>query len=123
LFSGEHARALDALRRALQLDPNLPLAHGYTGIVHAFSGNYDAAMAHLDEAVRLSPRDAYLVLWNIGRAWASLSAGRYEDLERYAQDALECNGEFADGYVLLAVAAGHLGAANTAVRALGGLEE
>jgi Flp pilus assembly protein TadD len=56
LFSGRHEEARRCLRRALNLNPNSEFARGYLGVSHAFGGDYDAALPHLEETIRLSPR-------------------------------------------------------------------
>ncbi len=108
LFSGDHTKAFERLKRALTLDHNLTLAHGYTGIVHAFAGEYEDSVKQADHAIRLSPRDGYLVVWNICKAWASLNEEKYDDCYYFADLAVETKPEFADGYLLLAASAGHL---------------
>ena len=61
LFSGRHEEARRRLHRALQLNPNSEFARGYLGASYAFGGDYEAAVPHLDEAIRLSPRSPLLV--------------------------------------------------------------
>jgi len=79
--------------RALDLDPNAVFAHGYLGTSYAFSGNCDAALPHLDEAIRLSPRDPLLVIWHLCKGWAALLTQRYEEAVEFATLAAEANPE------------------------------
>jgi adenylate cyclase len=109
MFSGRQGEARRRLQRALDLDPNLTTARGFLGHTYAFGGDCDAAMPHFDEAIRLSPRDPLLVLYQLGMGWAALLAGRYEEAVKFATRAAEANPEFPDIYAVLAAAHGHLG--------------
>jgi len=109
LFSGWHEEARRRLRRALDLDPNSVFARGYLGASCAFSGDYDAALPHLDDAIRLSPRDPLLVIWALCKGWAALLTQRYQEAIEFAGDAAEANPEFPDIYAVLAAANGQLG--------------
>jgi TolB-like protein/class 3 adenylate cyclase/Flp pilus assembly protein TadD len=112
LFSGHHEEARRRLHRALDLNPNSEFARGYLGASYAFGGDYEAALPHLEEAIRLSPRGLLLVIWHISKGWAALAAERYETAVEFTERAREANPEFPDIYAVLASAYGHLG--NTA---------
>ncbi len=118
LFSGRHEEARRRLRHALDLDPNLAPARGFLGNTYTFGGDCDAAMAHLEEAIRLSPRDPLLLLWLGGMGLAAFTAGRYEEAVEFATRAAEANPEFPDTYAFLAAANGQLGRAAAARAAL-----
>jgi adenylate cyclase len=118
LFSGRHEEARRRLRRALDLDPNSMFARGYLGVSYGFGGDYQAALQHLEEAMRLSPRGPLLVIWYLCRGWAALLAGRDEEAVEYAKQAAEANPEFPDIYAVLASANGHLGRVGPARAAL-----
>jgi len=77
--------------RALDLDPNSVFARGYLGVNYAFGGDYDAALPHLDEAIRLSPRDPLLIIWHLCKGWAALLTQRYEEAIEFAGIAAEAN--------------------------------
>ena len=63
IWVGESKRILDwdmtgfgaELHRALQLDPNSAMAHSFMGLYEATQGNKAAAIAHIQESVRLDP--------------------------------------------------------------------
>jgi adenylate cyclase len=112
LFSGRHEEARRRLNRAIDLNPNSEFARGYLGASYAFGGDYEAALPHLEEAVRLSPRGWMVVVWHMCKGWASLLAERYEEAVEFTEHAREANPEFTDIYAVLASAHGHLG--NTA---------
>jgi tetratricopeptide (TPR) repeat protein len=116
LFSGRHEEARRCLRRALKLNPNSEFARGYLGVSYAFAGDYDAALQHLEEAIRFSPQGLLVVIWHLCKGWAALLAGRYEEAVEFTELAREANRVFPDIYAVLASAHGHLGS-NTASRA------
>ena len=49
--------------RALALDPNLAAAHGDIGLAKIFVGHSEETGTHVNEALRLSPRDSFAWLW------------------------------------------------------------
>ena len=118
LFSGRHEEARRRLRRALNLNPNSKFARGYLGVSYAFGGDYEAALQHLEEAIRLSPRGLLVVIWHLCKGWAALLAGRYEDAVEFTELAREANRVFPDIYAVLASAYGHLGSSTASRSAL-----
>ena len=93
-------------------------ARGFLGTSYAFVGDYEAALPHLEEAIRLSPRDPLLILWHLGKGWAALLSERYGEAVLFATEAAEANPEFPDNYAVLAAAYGHLANAVAARAAL-----
>ena len=57
MYSMRPGRALAEFERALALDRNCAVAHGYIGAVKIFLGRAEETEAHVQEALRLSPRD------------------------------------------------------------------
>ena len=109
LFSGHHEEARRRLHHALNLNPNSEFARGYFGGSYAFAGDYEAALSHLEDAIRLSPRGWLVVVWHICKGWAALLAERYQEAVEFTELAREANPEFPDIYAVLASAYGHLG--------------
>jgi adenylate cyclase len=112
LFSGRHEEARRRLHRALELNPNSEFARGYLGASYGFGGDYETALPHLEESIRLSPRSLLLVVWHMCKGWAAFLAERYEEAVAFTEHAREANPEFPDIYAVLASAHGYLG--NTA---------
>ncbi|TMJ75202.1 MAG: adenylate/guanylate cyclase domain-containing protein [Alphaproteobacteria bacterium] len=123
LFSNRHEEARRRLQRALELNPNSEFARGYLGGSYAFGGDYEAALANLEEAIRLSPRSQLLVIWHLCEGWAALTAERHEEAVVFAARAREANPEFPDIYAVLASAYGHLGNATGGMAALDQLSQ
>ena len=109
LFSNRHDDAIRRLTRATELDPNLSLARGYLGTALSFGGEPDRAIAALEDAKRLSPRDYLMVIWHTVGAWSYLHAERLTDAIACARQAIEFNPAFPDSHGILAAAAAHLG--------------
>src|SRR3989442_596835 len=65
MMSGETDRAEAALNDALRVDPATPRAHNALGVIAAQRSQYDAAIAHWQQAIALDPRD-YQTLYNLG---------------------------------------------------------
>src|SRR6185369_13712035 len=66
----DNGLAMAALTRAVALNPNSVNAHGLVGIAHAFGGRPSEAIASIDRAVRLSPRDTFLSDFQLYYAFA-----------------------------------------------------
>jgi len=93
-------------------------ARGYLGVSYGFGGDYETALPHLEEAMRLSPRGPLLVIWRLCRGWSAFTAERYEEAAEFATQAGEANAAFPDIYAVLAAANGQLGRTAAARRAL-----
>jgi adenylate cyclase len=73
---GEAAALVD---RALALNPNSAEAWATSGILHAYRGEGEAALEHLDRSVRLCPMNLWVMGQYTAYARAHFVAGRYED--------------------------------------------
>jgi tetratricopeptide (TPR) repeat protein len=82
----ENEAALRACRNALQLNPNLAYIYGVMGLAHAHLGNHEEAKIHIDNAIRLSPRDHSLPIWYLARVISALVA---RQPDRYLEEAIE----------------------------------
>src|SRR5262249_56686897 len=89
LFAGRHEEARRRLLRALDLNPNSEFARGYLGASYGFAGDYEAAMLHLEEAIRQSPRGWMVVVWHMCKGWAAFLAERYEEAVAVTEEARE----------------------------------
>jgi tetratricopeptide (TPR) repeat protein len=56
-------RAQREFKLAISLDGNLASAHAYLGLMKFFLGRAGETRAHVEEAMRLSPRDPLLFRW------------------------------------------------------------
>ncbi len=87
--SSRHEEAVAAYRQAIELNINFALAHGFSAGALALGGQPDTALAAVDRAIRLSPRDPF----NAGilhfAAIAHFAAERYAEGIAYARRALQ----------------------------------
>jgi TolB-like protein/Flp pilus assembly protein TadD len=80
--------SIAAFARAVSLNPNSAAAHSHLSRGYAFAGRDREAIAHGDEAIRLSPLDPEMALFLGAIAVAHFTAGRYAEAARYTTDAL-----------------------------------
>jgi TolB-like protein len=105
--------SVSALTRAVALSPNSVNAHGLLGNAHSFGGRSNEALAHIDHAVRLSPRDTFLSDFPLYYCFAHFQGGRYERALQYAQEAHRMRPGHPYPVLIGAACAGHLGEAQT----------
>jgi tetratricopeptide (TPR) repeat protein len=77
--------------RALALDPNLAAAHGDIGLAKIFVGHAEETGAHVNEALRLSPRDSFAWLWLHFAGAAKLSLGADDEAVALFRRSIENN--------------------------------
>jgi len=85
-------------QRALALNPNFAAAHGYLGWALAFDGQSEQAIAHLKEAIRMSPHDPQNAIFNTGLAVAHYLAGRFAEAVEYSRETLQQRSAFTAGH-------------------------
>ena len=79
ILAGDLKDGLALIDRSLALNPNSANALMVSGLVRAFSGETDAAIAPLQRSRQLSPLDPIAYGTSLGFAWAHFVAGRYEE--------------------------------------------
>jgi TolB-like protein/cytochrome c-type biogenesis protein CcmH/NrfG len=77
--------SIAAFRRAVELNPNSATAHGDLSRGLAFAGQDREAIAHAEDAIRLSPMDPDMALFLGGIAVAHYGAGRYAEAVRVSE--------------------------------------
>jgi TolB-like protein len=91
VLTGDHGAAIEALRRALTLNPNSALALGFMALVHCFTGDYAMAMSDAERAIRLSPLDPLIPIPLVALAYAALFTGRPDQALAHATRAIQAN--------------------------------
>jgi TolB-like protein len=86
-FGGNIDRCNDLLDRALALDPNLAAAWLFSGYLHVWRGEPDAAIERFERALRLDPLDPEVLRIQAGIAMAHLLAGRFDVASAWAEKA------------------------------------
>lgn len=101
-------RRLDAAERlyaeALAAHPNEPLAWLLKGMVHAFRGEGDVAVAHTERASMLSPLDPMRYYFDSLGASAHAAAGHYDTAVTLAERSLAANALHASSLRILTIA-------------------
>ncbi|MNQ34488.1 Transcriptional regulator HilA [compost metagenome] len=87
-LAGEVDGGIALLDRARLLNPNLAPAWFLGGILRALHGETDAAIEHLNHAVRLSPLDPEMFRMQVGMALAHFFAGHFDAAAQWAEKAL-----------------------------------
>lgn len=91
-------------QRAIQANPNEPLAWLLSGTAHAFKGDGQQALSASGQALKLSPIDPLRFLYDCHRAGTALAAGQYDDAIRLARQSLRQNMAHLSTYRVLAIA-------------------
>jgi adenylate cyclase len=119
-LAGRGSEALSNARRAHELNLNDLLALTVLGYVDLMDGRPAHALEHLQQAVRLSPRDPYHYITNSMRAAACFFLRRHEEGVGYALLAVGAAPNWPPAhlnYLLVAVGAGDIAGASAAFEA------
>ena len=110
--------SLAEFERALQLNPNFSLAHGYYGLALTYCGRWQEAYEAARHALRLSPRDPFLAIYYGVAAYAQFVGKNYQDAIGLSREAIRQRSDFPGAYRVLTVAAGMAGQIEVAAAAL-----
>jgi TolB-like protein/class 3 adenylate cyclase len=103
------AQGIAECERALALDRNLAVAHGWIGLAKVFLGHPAETEAHIREALRLSPRDTFVFRWMMFVGVSKLQLGADADAVMWLGRSIETYREFPLPHFLLAAALALLG--------------
>jgi TolB-like protein/class 3 adenylate cyclase len=95
--------------QALALDRNLAYAHAVIGLTKSYIGRGEETEAHINEALRLSPRDTLTFRWLLFRAGAKLQLGADTEAVAWLRRSIEANRSYPLAHFLLAAALALLG--------------
>jgi adenylate cyclase len=110
------------LERARSLNPNLAILWGGGGLINACLGQPDVGIKQMEYAMRLSPFDPSMGLWQNGTALAHFIDGRYEDAVRWATMSLRDGGVIGNTLTTLAAGQALLGRTDEARKAVARLQ-
>lgn len=88
LMERRTAEAIAAFRRAVTLTPSSAAAHSHLARAYAFAGRDREAIAHGEEAIRMSPVDPEMALFLGAIAVAHYTAGRHAEAAAFTAQAL-----------------------------------
>jgi TolB-like protein/Flp pilus assembly protein TadD len=108
-YSNRAAEGIAECQRALELDRNLAIAHGSIGYSKFVSGRGEETEGHVNEALRLSPRDTYANLWMTWVGAAKMQLKLDEEAIVWLRRAVEANRNRSITHFILAAALAQLG--------------
>ena len=79
VLTKEHGIALDAIKRALAINPSCATAHYFAALVKSFAGRTSTAFEHADQALRLSPFDPSAFEAHLAKGMASIGEDSFEE--------------------------------------------
>lgn len=95
--------AIAALRRAIDLNPSFAMAYGCLAQALIFAGEPAEAAPLLRTAMRISPRDPFMVYWEVAMAMVHFMEARYDDGADWARRAVRERAWWPGGHRLLAI--------------------
>ena len=109
IYTNRTAQGISEVERALAIDRNLAAAHAYIGLAKNFVGRGEETAGHIEDALRLSPRDTAVYLWRIFNGSVKVFLGKDEEAVGELRRAIEANRNIAITHFYLAVALAELG--------------
>ena len=107
--SNRVAQGIAQCERALALDHNLAAAQGFIGLGKYLMGRGDEVEAHIQVALRLSPRDTRAFLWMMFAGLGKLEVGADLEAVAWFRRSLEANQNQALSHFHFAAALGLVG--------------
>jgi tetratricopeptide (TPR) repeat protein len=92
----EEAAALH--ERAIALNPNLALAWCFSGLTQSYLGRHDEALRRMNQAIRLSPSDPHVFMFDTALIMPHLMRGDYASAIEVGRRAAEINPLFSSAY-------------------------
>lgn len=112
-------QALEYGRESTRINPNLVTGWTCVGTVQAFCGEHDEAIAAIDHAIALSPRDPLIGMWIAQQAIAAFVTGRYDETLMYGRRAIQRAPGFVGAHRVSAAALAQLDRLDEARREVG----
>jgi TolB-like protein/class 3 adenylate cyclase len=109
IYTNRAAQGISECERALAIDRNLADAHAYIGMAKYFVGLGEETEAHIQDALRLSPRDTSVYRWQSVAGAAKVFLAKDEEAVPQLRHAIEINRNYGPAHFYLAVALAGLG--------------
>jgi TolB-like protein/class 3 adenylate cyclase len=109
IFTNHAAQGIAECEQALALDRNLAAAHGAIGIAKYLLGRGAETEAHVQEVLRLSPRDTEANVWMMFAGLGKLQHGADEEAVARFRRSIEINRNHPRTHFYLAATLAHLG--------------
>jgi tetratricopeptide (TPR) repeat protein len=105
IHTNRAARGIAECERALALDRNLAYAHAHIGLAKLYLGRGGETEAHIEQALRLSPRDTAVYIWTLFVGIAKFWHGADAEAIVWLRRSLEANRNSIAHFYLAAVLA------------------
>ena len=115
--------AVEEFTRALDLNPNFAAAHGYLALALALADRSKEAIAHGEQAIRMSPHDPQTGLFNVALAAAHYLEGRFSEAVVFGRKATQLSPQLSGAYRIYVASLAQAGQINEAHEALQRLKE
>ena len=112
-----------AFKRALDINPNFAAAHGHLGQTLACDGQPEAAISHLEQALRMSPHDPQNIFVYTGFSVAHYLTGNYSQAVTFGHKAVQLRPGFTGGHRIYIASLAQAGQIEKARDALERLKE
>jgi tetratricopeptide (TPR) repeat protein len=109
IFTNRAAQGIAECERALALDRNLAYAHAHIGLAKLYLGRAGETEAHIEQALRLSPRDINVYVWTLFVGIAKFWQGADAEAIVWLRRSLEANRNHPGAHFNLAAALAHAG--------------
>jgi hypothetical protein len=97
IYTNRPARGISELERALAIDRNLAAAHAYIGLAKNFVGRGEESAGHIENALRLRPRDTAVYLWRNFNGSVKVFLAKNKEAVGELSRAIEANLNFRPG--------------------------
>lgn len=109
ILTNRATEGIAACERAVALDRNLAMAHGQIGVAKIYIGRPSETEAHIQEALRLSPRDIFAHRWMMFLGHAKLYLGADAEAAAWLRKSMEASRNISYAHFALAAPLAHLG--------------
>ena len=108
MVRGEHGPAIQALRKAIQINPSFAKAYNWLAYSYTLSQQADEAVASAEYAMRLNPHDPNMWANFLTIALAYFNAGKFEEAEGWARRSTQYSNSPPPTYATLLACLGQL---------------
>jgi len=109
IFTNRAAQGIAECERSLALDRNLARAHANIGIAKLHLGRGGETEAHVEQALRLSPRDTVVYIWSLFVGLAKFWQGADAEAMVWLRRSLEANRNYPSAHFYLAAVLAYVG--------------
>jgi TolB-like protein/class 3 adenylate cyclase/Tfp pilus assembly protein PilF len=109
MHTNRASEGVASCERALDLDRNMAVAHAQIGDGKLLLGQPEETERHIQEALRLSPRDAHVYLWCMFAGLAKMLLGREEEAVVWLRRSVDANRNYPSSRFILAAALARIG--------------